>query len=84
MTIRDLNLVNSSCCGQVGIDVSHSSLVNLERLRVHDFGFGVLGSTSYSISIEDSDIHNNGFNLVLGDDSTAWRVRDTVLNQSGL
>ncbi|HXU45257.1 MAG TPA: right-handed parallel beta-helix repeat-containing protein [Thermoanaerobaculia bacterium] len=84
VTIRDLNLVNASCCGQVGIDVSHSSQVNLERLRIHDFGFGVLGSTAYSITIEESDIHNNGFNLVLGEDTTAWRVRDTVLNQSGL
>ena len=84
VTIRDLNIVNAECCGQVGIDVSNSSFVYLDRLRVHDFGFGVLGSTAYSIFIDDSAIHNNGFNVVMGADTTAWRVRDTVMSQSGL
>lgn len=83
-TVRDLNLVNTSCCGQVGIDLSNSHLVGLERLRVHDFGFGVIGSTSFANVIRDSDIHNNGINLVMGDNSTTWRVRDTVLSRSGL
>ncbi len=84
VTIRDLNLVGASCCGQVGIDVRHSSLVSLERLRLHGFGYGVVGEMSYSIHIDDSAIHDNGIDLVLGEDSTAWRVRDTLIKQSGL
>lgn len=84
VTIRDLNLVGTACCGQVGVDVSHSSLVYLDRIRLHGFAYGVVGDTSYSIHIRDSDIHDNGFNLILGEDSTAWRVRDTLLSQSGL
>lgn len=84
VTIRDLNIVNVECCGQVGIDVSHSSFVYLDRVRVHDFGFGVLGTTSYSIFIDRSAIHDNGFNVVMGADATAWRIRDTVMSQSGL
>lgn len=84
VTIRDLNIVGSGCCGQVGVQVSNSSFVYLERLRIHDFGFGVLGSTAYSIFIDQSNIHNNGFNLVLGADTTAWRVRDSVMSQSGI
>jgi hypothetical protein len=84
-TIRDLNIVNvPQCCGQVGIDVSNSSVVTLERVRLHDFGFGLLGATAFSILVDKSLIHNNGFNVVIGDGSTAWRVRDTVMNQSGL
>ena len=51
VTIRDLNLVGTACCGQVGIDVSNSSLVYLERIRLHGFGYGVVGRTSYSIHI---------------------------------
>jgi hypothetical protein len=84
VTIRDLNLVGASCCGQVGIDVRHSSLVSLERVRLHGFGYGVVGEMSYSIHIDDSAIHDNGIDLVLGEDSTAWRVRDTLIKQSGL
>jgi hypothetical protein len=85
VTIRDLNIVNSAqCCGQVGINVSNSSFVNLERIRLHDFGFGLMGSTAFSIFVDKSAIHNNGFNVVIDDGSTAWRVRDTTMNQSGL
>lgn len=84
-TIRDINISNvSQCCGQVGLDVSNSSFVNLERVRLHGFGFGVVGTTAFSIFVDKSAIHNNGFNMIIGDGSTAWRVRDTVLNQSGL
>jgi Periplasmic copper-binding protein (NosD) len=85
VTIRDLNIVNvPQCCGQIGIDVSNSSFVTLERIRLHDFGFGLLGTTAFSIFVDKSVIHNNGFNVVIGDGSTAWRVRDTVMSQSGL
>jgi hypothetical protein len=83
-TIRDLNIVNASCCGQVGINLSNSHLVNLERLRVHNFGFGVVGSNSFANTVRESDIHDNGFNLVMGDNSTTWRIRDTTLSRSGL
>jgi hypothetical protein len=85
VTIRDLNIVNASqCCGHVGIDVSNSSFVNLERIRLHDFGYGLIGTTAFSIFVDKSLIHNNGFNVIIGDGSTAWRLRDTTLNQSGL
>jgi hypothetical protein len=85
VTIRDLNIVNiPQCCGQVGVNVSNSSFVNLERVRLHDFGFGLLGGTAFSIFVDKSLIHNNGFNVVIDDGSTAWRVRDSVMNQSGL
>jgi hypothetical protein len=84
VTIRDLNLVGTGCCGQIGIDVRNSSLVSIERVRLHGFGYGVVGGPSYSIHIDDSAIHDNGFDLILGEDSTAWRVRDTLIKQSGL
>ncbi len=84
-TIRDLNIVNApQCCGQVGINVSNSSFVYLERIRLHDFGFGLLGGGTMSIFVDKSAIHNNGFNVVIDDDSTSWRIRDTAMSQSGL
>jgi hypothetical protein len=85
VTIRDLNIVNvPQCCGQVGLNVSNSSFVHVERVRLHDFGFGLMGSTAFSIFVDQSFIHNNGFNVVIDDGSNAWRVRDTVMSQSGL
>ena len=84
VTIRDLNIAGPGCCGQVGVSVSNSSFVYLERVRIHDFGFGVMGSTAYSIFVNQGSIHNNGFNVVLGADATAWRVRDSVTSQSGI
>jgi hypothetical protein len=84
-TLRDLNIVNvAQCCGQVGVNVANSSFVTLERVRVHDFGFGVLGGHAFSILIDKSLVHNNGFNIVIDSGATAWRVRDTTISQSGI
>jgi copper-binding protein NosD len=83
-TIRDLDLQNTRCCGQVGINVSNSSFVFVDRVRVQGFGFGIYGDSAYSIFVDHSNVNSNGFNAVLGDDTTAWRLRDNVFSQSGL
>lgn len=45
------------------------------------FAFGVSGETAYSIFISNSSIHGNGFAVMMGEDTTTWRVRDSVMNQ---
>jgi hypothetical protein len=77
-TVRDLDIQNAACCGQVGINVSNSNLVYLDRVRLMGFGFGVYGDVAYSTFIDHSNISDNGFNVVLGEDTTAWRLRDSV------
>jgi hypothetical protein len=79
-TIRDLTIVGG-CCGQTGIDVSHSQFVYIRNVRLQDFAFGLSGSHAFSIFVDGSAIHNNATNIVIGQDTTAWRIRDTVTSQ---
>ena len=79
-TIRDLNLAGG-CCGQVGIDVSNSQFVYVRNVRLQNFAIGLFGADAFSIFVDQSSVHNNAFNIVMGDNTTAWRVRDTVASQ---
>jgi hypothetical protein len=79
-TIRDLNLAGS-CCGQVGIDVSNSQFVYVKNVRLQNFAFGLFGDNAFSIFVDQSSVHNNAFNIVMGDNTTSWRVRDSVASQ---
>ena len=82
--IRDLTIGNRECCGQVGIDVSNSTLVQLKNLYISGFAFGVLGEFSYYNTVTGSNLSNNGFGAVLGRDTTTWRFRDTAASFTGL
>ncbi|MEM8963546.1 MAG: hypothetical protein AAGD38_18835 [Acidobacteriota bacterium] len=82
--IRDLRIVGTSCCGQTGIEIKNSSFVDLERIRVSGFAFGLWSEVSYTANLVQSHFFLNGFNVVLGYDTTAWRIEDTVMSQSGL
>ena len=79
-TIRDLTIVGG-CCGQTGIDVSNSQFVYIRNVRLQDFAFGLSGSDAFSIFVDGSTLHNNSTNIVMGDNTTAWRIRDTVASQ---
>jgi hypothetical protein len=80
VTIRDLNIAGG-CCNQVGIDVSNSQFVRIENVRLQNFAFGLFGDNAFSIAVEGSSVHNNAFNIVIGNNTTAWRVRDSVASQ---
>lgn len=82
--IRDLTIGNRECCGQVGVDVSNSTLVQLENLYISGFAFGVLGEFSYFNTVSGSNLSNNGFGAALGRDTTTWRFRDTAASFTGL
>jgi hypothetical protein len=75
-TIRDLNLAGG-CCNQVGIDVSHSQFVYIKNVRLQSFAIGLTGNTAFSVFVDQSSLHDNAYNIVMGDDTTSWRVRDT-------
>ncbi len=76
--IRDLSIGNLVCCGQTGIDLSNSSLVQLANLRISGFTRGIFGQTSFMHHITGSNLSTNGFAIVLGYDTTTWRIRDTA------
>jgi hypothetical protein len=79
-TIRDLSLAGG-CCNQVGIDVSNSQFVYVRNVRLQNFAFGLFGDNAFSIFVDHSSLHGNAFNIVMGDNTTAWRVRDSVASQ---
>ena len=79
--IRDLTIANAGCCGQTGVEIQNSGVVELERVQITGFAIGVYGEYSYSVNIEQSRIFGNGFNIALGFDTTTWRIRDSTLNQ---
>lgn len=82
--IRDLTIGNRECCGQVGIDASNSTLVQLKNLYISGFAMGILGEFSYYNTVTGSNLSNNGFGAVLGRDTTTWRFRDTAASFTGL
>ena len=82
--LRDLTIANVACCGQVGLEISQSGYVDLERVQISDFAVGVIGELAYSINIHRSRIFGNGFNVVLGYDTTAWRIRESTISQAFL
>ena len=82
--IRDLSIGNLRCCGQAGIDLSNSTLVNVENVRVSDFAFGITGRASYFNTIEGSNLSTNGFGIVMGNDTTTWQMRENGISFSGL
>jgi Periplasmic copper-binding protein (NosD) len=82
--IRDLSIGNQRCCGQVGIDLSNSTLVDVENVRVSDFAFGIAGHASYFNTIEGSNLSTNGVGIRQGDDTTTWQMHENAISFSRL
>lgn len=82
--IRDLTIGNLNCCGQTGIDLSNSTLVNVERVRVSGFAFGIAGRESYYNTIAGSNLSTNGFGIRQGFDTTTWQLRENGISFSGM
>lgn len=80
--IRDLSIGNLHIDGQVGIDLSHSTLVNVESVRVSDFAFGIAGRVSYFNTIQGSNLSNNGVGIRQGFDTTTWQMRENGISFS--
>lgn len=79
-SIRDINISGAGCCGQVGINVSNSQLVYIDRVRLTGFAFGLFGEDSFAINVTNCNIHDNGFNVMMGENTTTWRLRDSYIS----
>lgn len=87
VTIRDLAVYGPGADGVtpssgVGLDLLDDHQVTLNRVRISNFFIGVLGRNAYSVSIVQSNVSNNGYNLVLRKLGNTWRVRDSILSQA--
>lgn len=82
--IRDLSIGSIACCGQTGIDLSNSTHVDIEKIRLSGFAFGIAGRQSFVNTIAGSNLSNNGFAIVPGFDTTTWQIRENSISFSGL
>ena len=80
VTIRDLSIAGSHT--GTGIDVSNASFVFMERVRLTDFQMGLFGRDAFSVYINHSNISLNDYNIVMGDCTTNWRIRDSIVKQA--
>lgn len=91
VTIADLDLYGPYRDGDsvdashsIGIALANQNLIYLTRVRVSDFHDGVIGTNSYSVFINGSNISNNEQdNIRIGYASNSWRIRDGLVSQAG-
>lgn len=91
VTISDLDLYGPyrvkekvSAPHSKGIALANQSIVYLTNIRVSDFYTGLVGTNSYSVFINGSNISNNkGDNIQIGYASNSWRIRDGLVSQAG-
>ncbi len=82
--IRDLVVGNLNCCGQIGIDLSNSSLVSIDKVRLAGFAVGIGGTVAYVNTISGSNLSNNGIAIRQGYDTTTWQMRENTISFSRL
>lgn len=80
--IRDLAIGSAVCCGQSGIDLSGSTLVDVDNVRVSGFAIGINGNFSYANTIEGSNLSNNIIGIRQGFDTTTWQMRENAISFS--
>lgn len=91
VTIADLDLYGSyRNKGKVfatyskGIALANVDIIYLTNIRVSDFNTGVVGSNSYSVFIQSSNISaNKEDNIQVGYAANSWRIRDGLVSQAG-
>lgn len=82
--VRDLLVRNiAPARAGIGLRLDGNHMVSLDGVRIDRFNTGVLGQVAFSTLIYRSNISNNGSNLILGQETNGWRVRDSVLGQAG-
>jgi hypothetical protein len=49
-------------------------------VRLTGFAFGLFGEDSFAINVTNCNIHDNGFNVMMGENTTTWRLRDSYIS----
>ncbi len=67
-----------------GIALANQNIVYLTNIRVSDFYTGLVGTNSYSVFVDGSNISNNvNDNIQVGYASNGWRIRNGLVSQAG-
>lgn len=65
-----------------GLYLNGNHQITLDRVRIDRFNRGVEATLAFSVLIGGSNISNNRTNLLLGQETNTWRVRDTILSRA--
>lgn len=87
ISIRDIRISGEGFQPyNIGIDVSKADKVYIKNCEITDFHTGLLGgrptTSAISVYIDQCNIYNNSWNLVLYNEPYHWRVRDCILSQA--
>ncbi len=87
VTIRDISIygpgaTRAGVASGIGLNLQNDHQVVLERTRISNFNYGIFARNSFSVSIANSNISTNNYNLMLRGFTNTWRVRDSILSQA--
>ena len=83
ITVRDLTIAHDGAAQNVtGLNLSDSQIVTIENIWLQNFGTGIYAENSIYVSIDKSNISLNGVNLELGDNTSSWRIRDSLMSRA--
>ena len=83
ITVRDLTITHDGPAQNVnGLDLSDSQIVSIENIWLQNFDTGIYAENSIYVSIDKSNISLNSVNLELGDNTSSWRIRDSLMSRA--
>lgn len=89
INIRDIDIYGPYAAGlpgahSTGIALANLSIISVDNVRLSDFHTGLSGVRTYSVLVNGSNISNNrATNIAIGYESHGWRIRDSIISQSG-
>ncbi len=81
ITLRNLVIIGPN--NVVGINVSQSSIVYIQNVRITGFNVGIFGLKSNALMVDHSNISlSKYYNIIASQDTANWRIRDSMINQA--
>ena len=82
ITLRDLVIIGPN--NIIGVNVSQSSIVHIQNVRITGFNVGIFGLKANALMVDHSNISlSKYYNIVASQDTANWRIRDSIINQAG-
>jgi hypothetical protein len=87
ITLRDIRIAGEGFQPyNIGVDVSRASKLYIKNCEITDFHTGLFGgrptTSAISVYIDQCNIYNNSWNVVMYDTPHHWRIRDCILSQA--
>ncbi|MEQ8768126.1 MAG: FG-GAP-like repeat-containing protein [Planctomycetota bacterium] len=84
VTIENLAITGPATGTSIGIDLTNTHIVFLDRLIIRNFDIGIYGTSSFTVFINRCGLAAClTDNIRIGFDANSWRVRDTICSFAG-